>query len=87
MAMPMANTLLVSERGQITLPAAVRKRFGLKGGGALILEERNNELVLKPAEVMEIEIYDDDQIAKWDDDDRLTEIERKRIRKPLERQS
>lgn len=87
MAMPMANTLLVSERGQITLPAAVRKRFGLKGGGALILEERNNELVLKPAEVMEIEIYDDDQIAKWDDDDRLTEIERKRIRKSLERQS
>ena len=85
--MPMANTLLVSERGQITLPAAVRKRFGLKGGGALILEERNNELVLKPAEVMEIEIYDDGQIAKWDDDDRLTETERKRIRKSLERQS
>lgn len=85
--MPMANTLLVSERGQITLPAAVRKRFGLKGGGALILEERNNELVLKPAEVMEIEIYDDGQVAKWDDDDRLTEIERKRIRKSLERQS
>ena len=83
----MANTLLVSGRGQITLPAAIRKRFGLKGGGALILEERNNELVLKPAAVMEIEIYDDDQVMKWDNDDQLTETERKQIRKSLERQS
>lgn len=81
----MANTLLVSERGQVTLPAAIRKRFGLKGGGAIILEERSNELILKPAAVMEIEIYDDERIAEWDNDDRLTEAERKQIRKSLER--
>ena len=83
----MANTLLVSARGQITLPAAIRRRFGLKGGGALILEERNNELLLKPATVMEVEIYDNEQITKWDRDDRLTETERKQIRKSLEQQS
>lgn len=81
----MLNTLLVSERGQITLPAAVRKRFGLKGGGALILEERKDELILKPAEVMEIEIYDDEQVAQWDKEDQLTEVEAKQIRKYLER--
>ncbi|MDE0285774.1 MAG: AbrB/MazE/SpoVT family DNA-binding domain-containing protein [Gammaproteobacteria bacterium] len=83
----MHNTIIVSERGQITLPAAVRKRFGLKGGGALILEERSTELVLKPAAVMEMDIYDDDQIAKWDKEDQLTETERKQIRKYLERQN
>lgn len=83
----MANTLLVSERGQVTLPAAIRKRFGLKGGGAIILEERSNELILKPAAVMEVEIYDDEQIAEWDNDDRLTEAERKQTRKSLERQN
>ena len=83
----MANTLLVSERGQITLPAAIRKRFGLKVGGAFILEERNNELILKPAAVMEIEIYDEDQITKWDKDDQLTETECKQIKKSLERQN
>ena len=81
----MANTLLVSERGQITLPAAIRKRMGLKRGGALILEERNSELILKPAAVMEIEIYHDDQITEWDKEDRLTETERKQIRKSLEK--
>ena len=61
--------------------------MGLKGGGALILEERNAELVLKPAAVIEMEIYDDDQIAKWDKEDKLTETERKKIRKYLERQN
>ena len=83
----MLNTLLVSERGQITLPAAVRKRFGLKGGGALILEERKDELILKPAAVMEIEIYDDEQVAQWNKEDQLTELERTQIRKSLERQN
>ena len=81
----MANTLIVSERGQITLPAAIRKRLGLKGGGALILEERNSELVLKPAAVMEIEVYDDEQIAQWDKDDQLSGIERDQIKKSLKR--
>ena len=81
----MLNTLLITERGQITLPAAVRKRFGLKGGGALILEERKDALILKPAEVMEIEIYDDEQVAQWDKEDQLTEVEDKQIRKYLER--
>ena len=81
----MANTLIVSERGQITLPAAIRKRLGLKGGGALILEERNSELVLKPAAVMEIEVYDDEQIAQWDKDDQLSGIERDQTKKSLKR--
>ena len=81
----MANTLIVSERGQITLPAAIRKRLGLKGGGALILEERNSELVLKPAAVMEIEVYDDEQIVQWDKDDQLSGIERDQIKKSLKR--
>ena len=44
-------------------------------------------MVLKPAAVMEMDIYDDDQIAKWDKEDQLTETERKQIRKYLERQN
>ena len=31
---------IVSDRGQLTLPANVRKRFGIKNGGAIIVEER-----------------------------------------------
>lgn len=72
----MAQTLIVSNRGQLTLPATLRKRFGLRNGGAVILEERGNELVLKPAAVLEIEMYADDQINSWIEEDRLLPEER-----------
>ena len=49
------------------------------------MEERNSELVLKPAAVMEVEIYDDEQIAQWDKDDQLSGTERDQIKKSLER--
>ena len=37
----------------------------------------------RAAKVMEIEIYDDHQIAKWNKDDQLTDTERKQIRESL----
>lgn len=43
------------------------------------MEDRDNEIVLKPGVVLEIEHYDDDQIAQWDPDDKLEERERGRI--------
>lgn len=81
----MPDTLIVSERGQITLPASIRKRYGIKGGSALIIEERNNELLLKPAAVMELDIYSDSQIAEWEKADQLTDSERERIIQRLEK--
>ena len=45
----------------------------------MILEDRGGEIVLKPGVVLEIQSYDDDQIAQWDADDRLDEGERRRI--------
>ena len=75
----MPQTLVVSSRGQITLPATTRKRFGIKGGDVVILEDRGSEIVLKPGMVLEVQHYSDDQIAEWDADDRLEDQERARI--------
>jgi antitoxin PrlF len=79
----MQQTVLVSSRGQLTLPAGFRKRFGLQCGGAVILEEHNNELIIKPAAVLEIEMYTDGQIAQWDAEDHLDDSERSAILKRL----
>jgi AbrB family looped-hinge helix DNA binding protein len=73
----MRQTLIVSSRGQITLPADIRKQFGIKSGEPVIIEERNGELVLKPATVLEVEMYSPEQIAEWDQQDKLDEAERK----------
>ena len=75
----MNETLIVSNRGQITLPATLRKRLGIKGGDVMILEDRGDEIILKPGVVVEIQLYSDEQIAQWDAEDTLTGQERARI--------
>ena len=75
----MSETLIVSSRGQITLPAALRKRFGIKSGDVVILEDRGNEVVLKPGVVLEIQHYSDEQIAQWDTEDKLSDHDRAQI--------
>ena len=75
----LAQTLVVSDRGQITLPARVRKRMGIKGGDVMILEDRPEEIVLRPGIVLEYEFYSDEQIAEWDAADTLDDQERERL--------
>ena len=67
----MRHHLTISKKGQVTLPVELRKKMGLKAGGTVIAEERNGELVLRPAAVVEIDLYTDEQIASWDAEDRL----------------
>jgi len=38
---------------------------------------------VKPADVMEIEIYSDEEIARWDEEDRLKPKEREALLKNL----
>jgi len=75
----MRESLTVSGRGQITLPANMRKRLGIEAGGVLIAEEREGDIVLRPAAVLEIETYSDADIARWDAEDRLDYAERTAI--------
>lgn len=75
----MNETLVVSSRGQITLPANLRKRLGIKGGDVMILEDRGDEVVLKPGMVVELQLYGDEQVTRWDAEDALSDEERTRI--------
>lgn len=75
----MRQTLIVSTRGQITLPADIRKQFGIKSGEPVIIEDRNGELVLKPATVLEVEMYSPEQVAEWDQQDQLSDAKRKAV--------
>lgn len=79
----MRASLTISSRGQITLPADIRKRMGIVAGGVVILEEREDEIALRPAAVLEIETYSDVDIARWDAEDHLEKAERLNILKKI----
>ena len=83
----MRQTVLVSNRGQITLPASVRKRLGIHSGGVVTLEEKDNVVVLRPAAVVEMETYSDEEVARWDKEDRLEPAERNALLKRLRKRS
>lgn len=40
--------LSITSKGQIVIPAEIRKHFELKKGGKLLVEERGDEIVIKP---------------------------------------
>ena len=78
------EVLTVSSRGQITLPAEMRRHLGIEPGGAVIVEDCGGELRLKPAAVLEVELYSDEDIAEWDQADVLSGQERQQIRERLQ---
>ena len=39
---------IVSSKGQVTLPAAMRAKLGIKAGSHIFFELRGRELVIKP---------------------------------------
>jgi len=45
--------VILKDRGQLTLPAKLRKELGLRAGDLLEVEVRGGYIVLKPLEVLE----------------------------------
>ena len=83
----MSKYLTISKKGQITLPADLRKRLGFEAGDTVIAEERNGELILRPSAVLEIETYSEKDIARWDEQDHLDDQTRQKIMEKLEPKS
>ena len=44
----MAETTLVTTKGQIVIPSKIRRKYNIKKGTKLYVEERKDEIVLKP---------------------------------------
>jgi AbrB family looped-hinge helix DNA binding protein len=73
------QTLIVSSRGQITLPKGLRDRLAIRPGAAVIAEEKEGLLTIRPAAVTAVRIYSDAEVKAWIDEDRVSSDERRRI--------
>ena len=81
----MKENLVVSDRGQITLPSAMRKSLGLGKSAVVTAEQVGGKIVLTPAVVLETEVYTDEQIRDWDRADEFGKGERSRLTEKLKK--
>ena len=65
----MTEEVTIGRRGGITLPSRLRKRFGLEHNDKLIVEETDQGLLLRPAVSMPIEVYSEERIAEFQQDE------------------
>ena len=73
----MAATLLISERGQVTLPARIRKKYALNKNTHLVLEETKQGLLLRKASVVPLHQYSEDEIQQWLKADKILSKDKK----------
>ncbi|HLJ54736.1 MAG TPA: AbrB/MazE/SpoVT family DNA-binding domain-containing protein [Chthonomonadaceae bacterium] len=63
MSQPQTETGNIGKRAIFTIPAPLRKRYGLADGSLVIAEAREDGILLRPAIATPIETYSDDRIA------------------------
>ncbi len=65
----------ITPRGQITLPAEIRKALGLATGAAVEVSVEGNRIVVQPVVALPVRIYTDDDLAMFDEAQRMTDDE------------
>jgi len=59
------KTAKIGKRGTVVIPASLRRKYGLKEGAIVILEERQEGLFLRPAATFPVEIYTPERKAEF----------------------
>lgn len=70
----MKERVTINDRGVVTIPAALRRAFGLEAGEELIAEDTPEGILLRPAVSVPIELYSEERIAEFASDE--AEIEK-----------
>ena len=65
----MQSKVIINERGALTIPAKMRKTFGIKANDELIIEDTEQGLLLRPAFSVPVEIYTEDRINEFASDE------------------
>jgi len=61
----LSQTAKVGRGGTVTIPAKLRKKFGITEGSTVIAEERDDGILIRPADTPPVEIYTPERIAQF----------------------
>lgn len=78
----MPQKITIGQRGVLTLPAALRKRYELKESDELIVEETEEGILLRPAITLPIEMYSEARIAEFASGDKALGEVLDRLKRP-----
>jgi len=61
------QTVLIGKRGTVVIPAKLRKRYRLDEGSPMLVEEREEGILMRPAAIspVEVEIYTPERLAEF----------------------
>jgi AbrB family looped-hinge helix DNA binding protein len=61
------QTVLIGKRGTVVIPAKTRKRYRLDEGSPMLIEEREDGILMRPAVTtpVEVEIYTPERLAEF----------------------
>jgi len=59
------STTKIGKRGTIVIPAPIRQKYGFRDGSQLIVEERQDGVMLRPVVMLPIEIYTAERRAEF----------------------
>lgn len=77
----MAETVLVSERGQITLPTAIRKKYAIQKDTPLLLEDTGEGILLRRVSMIPLKVYNDEEIRQWMREDKILPQDKKWLKR------
>jgi len=55
----------VGKRGTVVIPAALRRRYGIKEGAMVIAEAREDGVLIRPAVILPVEVYTPERKAQF----------------------
>jgi len=61
------QTILIGKRGTVVIPAKIRQRYKLDEGSPMLIEERADGILMRPAVTtpVEVEIYTPERLAEF----------------------
>ena len=61
----MERIVSINERGTLTLPKDLRRKYGLEQADRLLLKESDEGLLLRPGVTFSVEIYSDERVKEF----------------------
>jgi AbrB family looped-hinge helix DNA binding protein len=61
------KTIAIGKRGTVVIPAKMRKRYRLEEGSPMLIEEREDGILMRPAVTtpVEVEVYTPERLAEF----------------------